>query len=77
VDVVIHPSYGGDFLLRTNLTGHPSVVVPNGFTSDGRAPTSITFTGRLHGEAELLAVAHAWQQATGFHLKRPPLRGSS
>jgi hypothetical protein len=27
----------------------------------------------LYGETELLAVAHAYQEATGFHRKRPPM----
>jgi len=72
VDVYVCPSFGGDNLLLTNLTGHPAVVVPNGFTDKG-SPTSITFTGRLYGEAETLAVANAYQQATGFHLEHPPL----
>ena len=39
-----------------------------------RSPTAITFTGRLYGETELLAVAHAFQQAIGQHLKRPPMQ---
>ncbi|MBW3541799.1 MAG: amidase [Planctomycetes bacterium] len=67
----------GDDLTLTNLTGHPTVVMPAGFQmADGvETPTSITFTGRLYGEAELLAVAHAWQQSTGHHLKRPPMAG--
>jgi Asp-tRNA(Asn)/Glu-tRNA(Gln) amidotransferase A subunit family amidase len=65
-------------LLITNLTGHPTVVLPNGtrVSRDGEgveSPTSLTFTGRLYGETELLAVAHAFQQAVGQHLKRPPL----
>ena len=73
VDVYVCPSFGGDNLLRTNLTGHPCVVLPNGFRSGDGTPTSITFNGRLHGEAELLAAAHAYQQATDFHLARPPM----
>jgi Asp-tRNA(Asn)/Glu-tRNA(Gln) amidotransferase A subunit family amidase len=66
---------GGNDLLLTNLTGHPTVVLPNGFRKAGgvELPTAITFTGRLYGESELLAVAHAYQQATGHHLKRPPM----
>jgi Asp-tRNA(Asn)/Glu-tRNA(Gln) amidotransferase A subunit family amidase len=66
---------GGDDLLITNLTGHPTAVLPDGFrkSGDGQRPTAITFTGRLHGETELLAVAHAYQQLTGAHLKRPPM----
>jgi Asp-tRNA(Asn)/Glu-tRNA(Gln) amidotransferase A subunit family amidase len=71
VDVYVTPTFGGNNLLLTNLTGHPQVVVPNGFRSDG-TPTSITFTGRLHDEESLLAVAVAWQEATDFHRKRPP-----
>jgi Asp-tRNA(Asn)/Glu-tRNA(Gln) amidotransferase A subunit family amidase len=66
---------GGNDLVLTNLTGHPSIVMPNGFVKRGKAevPTAITFTGRLFGEAELLAVGLAYQKETGFHLKRPPL----
>jgi Asp-tRNA(Asn)/Glu-tRNA(Gln) amidotransferase A subunit family amidase len=72
IDVYVCPSFGGDNLLLTNLTGHPAVVVPNGFTSDG-APSSITFCGRLYGEAEILAVARAYQEATEFHRRHPTL----
>ena len=71
VDVVVTPSYGGNILLLTNLTGHPAVVVPAGFAQDG-TPVSISFIGKLFGEAETLAVAKAYQDATGFHLKQPP-----
>ncbi len=39
VDVYVCPSYGGDNLLRTNLTGHPSVVLPNGFRASDGTPT--------------------------------------
>lgn len=73
VDVYIAPSFGGSNLLLTNLTGHPCVVLPNGFRSSDGTPTSITFMGRLFGETETLAVANAYQQATGFHQQRPPL----
>jgi Asp-tRNA(Asn)/Glu-tRNA(Gln) amidotransferase A subunit family amidase len=64
---------GGEDLLLTNLTGHPCVVLPAGFVPQGKVevPYSVTFTGRLFGESELLAVAHAYQRATGFHLRRP------
>ena len=59
-------------MLITNLTGHPAVVVPNGFRLTFKMPTSITFTGRLYGESDLLTLARAYQEATDFHLKRPP-----
>ena len=71
VDVVVAPSLAGDNLLVTNLTGHPSVVVPNGFI-DEKTPTSIVFIGQLFGEGKLLTIAKKYQDATGFHLKHPP-----
>jgi Asp-tRNA(Asn)/Glu-tRNA(Gln) amidotransferase A subunit family amidase len=70
LDGWLAPSIAGDNLLLTNLTGHPSVVLPNGFCSDG-TPTSFAVNGRLFGETEILAVAHSYQSATGFHLRRP------
>lgn len=74
VDSYVCPSFGGTNLVLTNLTGHPAVVLPNGFRSSDGTPTSLTFMGKLYGEAEALAVAGAYQQATDFHLKRPPLK---
>ncbi len=70
IDVYVAPSFEGNNLLLTNLTGHPCVVVPDGVSSDG-LPASICFMGRLFGEAELLAVAKQYQDATGFHLRHP------
>jgi Asp-tRNA(Asn)/Glu-tRNA(Gln) amidotransferase A subunit family amidase len=73
VDLFVAPTFGGDVLLASNLTGHPAVVVPNGFRASDGTPTSITFTGQLDGENEILLAARAYQEATGFHLRRPPL----
>jgi Asp-tRNA(Asn)/Glu-tRNA(Gln) amidotransferase A subunit family amidase len=70
VDVVVTPSFGGDQLLLTNLTGHPCAVVPMGFTDRG-TPASISFIGQLYDEGRLLAVARAYQEATGHHRKHP------
>jgi len=66
---------GGDDLALTNLTGHPTAVMPNGFDQKGeiRTPNAITFTGEQFGETKLLAVAHAYQRATGFHREHPAL----
>ena len=72
VDVYVAPSFGGNNLLLTNLTGHPCLVLPNGFDEDGH-PVSISFIGKLYGEAMLLAVARTYQNATDFHVKHPPL----
>jgi len=72
VDVIVTPTGAANLsqLVATNLTGHPAVIVPNGFRDDG-TPVSLTFLGGLFEEAKVLAVAKAYQDATGFHLKRP------
>lgn len=56
----------------TNLTGHPCVAVPHGFDEKGH-PTSLWFIGKLYGEAEMLALAMAYQNATNWNLKHPIL----
>jgi Asp-tRNA(Asn)/Glu-tRNA(Gln) amidotransferase A subunit family amidase len=56
-----------------NLACYPAINTPNGFTEAG-TPTNITFYARPFGEAELLAVAKAYQDASGFHLKHPDLK---
>lgn len=72
VDLYIAPSWEGDNLLLTNLTGHPCVVLPNGF-SDSGTPTSITFVGRLFDEGKLISFARLYQDSTGFHKQHPPM----
>jgi Asp-tRNA(Asn)/Glu-tRNA(Gln) amidotransferase A subunit family amidase len=72
LDVIVTPTGAANLsqLVATNLTGHPAVIIPNGFREDG-TPVSITFLGGLFEEPKMLAVARAYQQATGFHLKHP------
>jgi Asp-tRNA(Asn)/Glu-tRNA(Gln) amidotransferase A subunit family amidase len=88
VDVIVAPTFGTQ-LVVTNLTGHPAVIVPNGIRGDDApkpqvrggelqpggpgTPVSLTFLGQLYGEAKLLAVAKAYQEATGFRLRHPNL----
>ena len=69
LDAYVHPSWASTSLGITNLTGHPCVVVPNGFI-DGE-PTSISFTGQLFGEAAILRLAQAYQSATDFDEQHP------
>jgi Asp-tRNA(Asn)/Glu-tRNA(Gln) amidotransferase A subunit family amidase len=69
VDVIVAPTFSNQLLI-TNLTGHPAVILPNGFRADG-TPVSLTFLGDLFGESKLLAVAKAYQDATGFHSHHP------
>jgi Asp-tRNA(Asn)/Glu-tRNA(Gln) amidotransferase A subunit family amidase len=86
-DVIVTPTNGPQVTV-TNLSGHPSVIVPNGFRSVGTpmpnsnnpnagggpgTPVSLTFLGNLFSDAKLLAFARAYQNATTFHLKHPNL----
>jgi Asp-tRNA(Asn)/Glu-tRNA(Gln) amidotransferase A subunit family amidase len=72
IDVLVTPSFHGDVLLATNLTGHPQVVVPVGVAGGGW-PLSLSFVGRMWAEGDLLAVAEAYQLATDHHRARPDL----
>lgn len=71
LDVYLSPTFASGNILLTNLTGHPAVVLPNGFRRNG-TPTSVTFIGNLFRDAEAMLLAKAYQDATGFHLLRPP-----
>jgi Asp-tRNA(Asn)/Glu-tRNA(Gln) amidotransferase A subunit family amidase len=71
-DVIISPSFASNQLLTTNLTGHPCLVVPNGFNNQG-SPTSISFLGKLYGEAAIAHLARAYQEASDWEDKIPPM----
>jgi Asp-tRNA(Asn)/Glu-tRNA(Gln) amidotransferase A subunit family amidase len=85
LDVVVAPTNGAQLTI-TNLTGHPSVILPNGFRgADAQkpandnfgggpgTPVSLTFLGNLYGDAKVLTLAKAYQDATDFHKKHPVL----
>ena len=55
-----------------NLPGSPVVTLPCGFTSAG-LPIGLQLASRLFDEATILRVAHAYEQATDWHKRRPPL----
>jgi aspartyl-tRNA(Asn)/glutamyl-tRNA(Gln) amidotransferase subunit A len=59
------------FTLPINIAGIPSLSVPAGFV-DG-LPAGIQLMGRAFDEATLLRVAHAYEQATAWHQRRPEL----
>jgi Asp-tRNA(Asn)/Glu-tRNA(Gln) amidotransferase A subunit family amidase len=73
IDLYLQPNVPGSELALTNYTGHPAVVLPNGFSAAGKPVSSMVLIGQLYGEAELLAAAKVYQDATDFHHRRPTL----
>jgi aspartyl-tRNA(Asn)/glutamyl-tRNA(Gln) amidotransferase subunit A len=69
-----YPNFGGGpaIIPAGNIAGQPALSVPNGF-GENNLPTAIQFTGRAWSEARLLTIASAYQQATEWHKKIPPL----
>ncbi|WP_438455194.1 Asp-tRNA(Asn)/Glu-tRNA(Gln) amidotransferase subunit GatA [Vreelandella venusta] len=57
------------YTIAVNLAGIPGISVPAGF-SNGR-PVGLQILGTHFAEAQLLNVAHQFQQATNWHLQRP------
>jgi aspartyl-tRNA(Asn)/glutamyl-tRNA(Gln) amidotransferase subunit A len=59
------------FTVAANLTGMPAMSLPCGFTANG-LPIGLQLQGNHFDEARLLDIAHRFQQATDWHLRRPP-----
>ena len=55
-----------------NICGVPVVSVPCGFTEAGM-PIGMQLAGRPFEEAAVLRAAHAYEQATAWHRRRPPI----
>ena len=68
----------GIFSLRNTLPfdvyGLPTISVPCGFTSSG-LPIGLQISGPHFGEQRVLALAHAYEQATDWHTRRPASQG--
>jgi len=55
-----------------NLTGSPTLALPCGFSSSG-LPLSLQLAGRAFEEGTVLRVGHAYERATPWHTRRPPV----
>lgn len=70
----VPPPGGVTFSLRNtqpfDIFGLPAISVPCGFTSSGM-PIGLQITGPHWGEPAVLALAHAYEQATEWHARRP------
>ncbi len=55
-----------------NITGFPAISVPCGFSTDGM-PIGLQLAGRPFDEETVLRAAHAYEQSTDWHSRRPPV----
>ena len=55
-----------------NITGSPAITIPCGF-SDAGLPIALQLAGRPFDELTVLRAAHAYEQATEWHRRRPPI----
>ena len=55
-----------------NVTGHPALAMMSGLASTG-LPVSVQFVGRYFDDATVLRVASAYEKATRWHAKKPPI----
>ena len=61
------------FTISCNLAGICGMSVPCGFTKNPKLPIGLQLLGKPFGEASLLKIAHAYEQATGWHKEKAAL----
>jgi aspartyl-tRNA(Asn)/glutamyl-tRNA(Gln) amidotransferase subunit A len=59
--------------IPVNLAGLPGISVPCGFDAEG-LPVGLQIIGNVLREDQVFQVAYAYEQATNWHLKTPPIR---
>jgi aspartyl-tRNA(Asn)/glutamyl-tRNA(Gln) amidotransferase subunit A len=67
-----YESFQRPLMMPFNVTGQPSMAVRCGLSGNG-LPLSLQIAGKPFDEATVLRVGHAYEQATGWHRRRPPL----
>jgi aspartyl-tRNA(Asn)/glutamyl-tRNA(Gln) amidotransferase subunit A len=61
------------FTISVNLAGLPAIALPGGFSREG-LPIGLQLIGRAFEEETILRAAHAYEQSTQWHRKRPMIR---
>ncbi len=60
------------YTISVNLAGLPAISIPSGCTENG-LPIGLQVIGKAFGEADMFAIANAFEQAHDYHKARPPL----
>jgi aspartyl-tRNA(Asn)/glutamyl-tRNA(Gln) amidotransferase subunit A len=71
-----NPGAGGGNPWAFDVYGIPAITVPCGFTKSG-LPIGLQISAAPFAETTMLAVAHAYEQATAWHTRRPSLGGGA
>jgi Asp-tRNA(Asn)/Glu-tRNA(Gln) amidotransferase A subunit family amidase len=71
VDAIVCPGTGDSSMTASNFTGHPSLTIPVGFVNG--MPRAMTIVGHHWDEQTILEIGDAYQRATDWHCRRPPL----
>jgi aspartyl-tRNA(Asn)/glutamyl-tRNA(Gln) amidotransferase subunit A len=71
IDAIDQQASPGRFTRMVNSLDRCALAVPSGAARDG-LPTSLQIVARGYGEATALRIGWAFEQATGWHLRRPP-----
>jgi aspartyl-tRNA(Asn)/glutamyl-tRNA(Gln) amidotransferase subunit A len=71
-DALVDRTYPRQARQAINVTGDPALALPTGLSSAGM-PLSMQIIGRPFAEAMVYRVGYAYEQAAGWHLRRPPL----
>lgn len=72
LDLFVSRGIGEHTVSLVNQCGYPQVIIPQGADEKGRS-RAVSFTGRIYGEALILAVAREVQRQASFHRLRPDL----
>ena len=60
------------YTISVNLAGLPAISIPSGFTESG-LPIGLQVIGKAFGEADMFAIAHAFEQGHDYHKTMPAL----
>jgi amidase len=67
-----HAPRAAEFTIPMNFAGTPAICLPSGCSPDGM-PYSIQFAARRLAEPMLCRIAHAYEEATSWHSRQPPV----
>jgi aspartyl-tRNA(Asn)/glutamyl-tRNA(Gln) amidotransferase subunit A len=72
LEALLQTKQVGRFTVPFDFNGLPALSIPCGFDAEG-LPIGLTIAGRRWDERQVIGIGYAYQQATDWHRRRPPL----